>query len=178
MDHISSCAAVRASCACITHGAIPPRDRVCSLLVPIVGGWLRKGGGGFPSPLYALATASARGQSYTNRLPCFHSLPSCTETKQSGVVHRVLCSFFFLSLPPLVMDYRQLLLNQANALAAAGCYGSAGTGGSGAGYPSAAATSAAAAAAAAYSHAAARTYSYRLWTLANVLSDPCMHSQI
>lgn len=72
------------------------------------------------------------------------------------------------------MDYRQLLLSQANALAAAGCYGgSAGSGGavaSGGGTP---AYSSAAAAAAAYSHAAARTYSYRLWTLANVLSDPC-----
>lgn len=56
------------------------------------------------------------------------------------------------------MDYRQLLLSQANALAAAG-YGG--------GYPSSAA------AAAAYSQNAARTYSYRLWTLANVLSDPC-----
>lgn len=59
------------------------------------------------------------------------------------------------------MDYRQLLLSQANALAAAGCYGGGG------GYPSSAA------AAAAYSQNAARTYSYRLWTLANVLTDPC-----
>lgn len=60
------------------------------------------------------------------------------------------------------MDYRQLLLSQANALAAAGCYGG--------GYSSASSS----AAAAAYSQsAAARTYSYRLWTLANVLTDPC-----
>ena len=58
------------------------------------------------------------------------------------------------------MDYRQLLLSQANALAAAGCYG-------GGGY------SPSAAAAAAYSQNAARTYSYRLWTVANVLTDPC-----
>lgn len=58
------------------------------------------------------------------------------------------------------MDYRQLLLSQANALAAAGCYGSGGY-------------SSSAAAAAAYSQNAARTYSYRLWTLANVLTDPC-----
>ena len=67
------------------------------------------------------------------------------------------------------MDYRQLLMSQANALAAAGCYGAAGT--AGAGYSGTSA--AAAAAAAAYSQSAARTYSYRLWTLANVLSDPC-----
>lgn len=72
------------------------------------------------------------------------------------------------------MDYRQLLISQANALAAAGCYG--GNAGSGATVPSsysAASSAAAAAAAAAYSQSAARTYSYRLWTLANVLSDPC-----
>lgn len=63
------------------------------------------------------------------------------------------------------MDYRQLLLSQANALAAAGCYDGGG------GYSSA---SSSAAAAVAYNQsAAARTYSYRLWTLANVLTDPC-----
>jgi hypothetical protein len=79
------------------------------------------------------------------------------------------------------MDYRQLLMSQANALAAAGCYGvspsSAAAASTGAqqgaltSYPVAAA--AAAAAAAAYNQNAARTYSYRLWTLANVLTDPC-----
>ena len=59
-----------------------------------------------------------------------------------------------LSVAPAAMDYRQLL-HQANALAVYS-YSSA--------YNSAAANN-------------ARTYSYRLWTLANVLTnDPCAFS--
>ena len=52
------------------------------------------------SLLYALVTASVCGQSYTNRLPCFHSLPGFTETKQSGafIEYLALLLFFFRSL--------------------------------------------------------------------------------
>ena len=65
-------------------------------------------------------------------------------------------------------------MSHANALAAAGCYGvSPSSAAASTGAQQGALTSYPAAAAAAYNQNAARTYSYRLWTLANVLTDPC-----
>ncbi len=160
---------------CLYYAPGDPAPRSC-VLVPIVGGWLRKSrrriSKSFIRPGDCISTRPVVHQPS----PLFPLSSRLHGNKTKWCRSSSALLFFFSFAPLFVMDYRQLLLNQANALAAAGCYGSAGTAGSPAGYPSAAATSAAAAAAAAYSHAAARTYSYRLWTLANVLSDPCMHS--